>query len=183
MTDHYRDRHHNYHTAVFANCTASTPKLRTVVIRHIDFDTNQIQFHTDIRSPKCSEIQSSNLAALLFYDTHEKIQLRLSVAASIEHQNAITQNRWQQMSRQSKRCYLSQYPPGHTLSEPMTHLPSQSESSSPTDQMGEHGYQHFAIITCHIKTIDYLQLNSNGHQRALFTWNIDKQVEGKWIAP
>jgi len=61
-----------------------------VVLRKSDRESNLVQYHSDIRSDKIAKLKSNKKAAMLFYDKDEKIQVRLKVECTVNHDNDIT---------------------------------------------------------------------------------------------
>ena len=53
------------------------PQARHVVLRGVDRAGENLEFHTDIGSSKCAELQANPQAQLLFCDPDRAIQLRL----------------------------------------------------------------------------------------------------------
>ena len=53
------------------------PQARHVVLRGVDRAGENLEFHTDIGSSKCAELQANPQAQLLFWDPERAIQLRL----------------------------------------------------------------------------------------------------------
>ena len=94
---------------------------RIVVLRKSDQLNNLLQFHSDIRSEKIPKLKNNKNASMLFYDKEEKIQVRLKVECSINHNNAITKKSWSKTQHISRKCYLVDNGPG-TESVSYTHL-------------------------------------------------------------
>ena len=53
-----------------------------------------VQYHSDIRSDKIAKLKANKNAAMLFYDKEEKIQVRLKVECTVNHENDITKESW-----------------------------------------------------------------------------------------
>ena len=62
---------------------------RIVVLRKSDQKNNIVQFHSDIRSDKIEKLKDNSKAAMLFYDKEEKIQVRLKVMCTINHDKTL----------------------------------------------------------------------------------------------
>ena len=71
---------------------------RIVVLRKSDQQNNTVQFHSDIRSDKIEKLKKNSKAAMLFYDKEEKIQVRLKVQCTVNHENDITKESWLKLS-------------------------------------------------------------------------------------
>ena len=91
---------------------------RIVVLRKSDRANNLLQFHTDFRSPKVNILKKNKKASLVFYDKEEKIQLRAKVECEVNNQNSITDESWKKTQHISRRCYLTDSPPGTTSKNP-----------------------------------------------------------------
>ena len=100
---------------------------RIVVLRKSDRENSLLQFHTDFRSPKVDILKKNNKASLLFYDKEEKIQLRVKVECEVNNQNSTTEESWKKTQHISRRCYLTDSPPGTSSDNPTSGMISQLE--------------------------------------------------------
>ena len=91
---------------------------RIVVLRKSDRANNLLQFHTDLRSPKVDILKKNKNASLVFYDKEEKIQLRVKVECEVNNQNSTTEESWKKTQHISRRCYLTDSPPGTASDNP-----------------------------------------------------------------
>ena len=153
---------------------------RIVVLRKSDREKNILQFHTDLRSPKVYILKKNNKASLLFYDKEEKIQLRVKVGCIINNKNSITEKSWKKTKHISRRCYLTDEPPGTTSLDPTSGMISKLEDFDYTMEQSEEGYKNFTVIQCKIKSVEWLYLAAKGHRRAKFDIE-NKQVS--WMVP
>ena len=153
---------------------------RIVVLRKSDRENNLLQFHTDLRSPKVDILKKNNKASLLFYDKDEKIQLRVKVECEINNQNSTTEESWKKTQRISRRCYLTDSPPGTASDNPTSGMISKLEDFDYTMEQSEEGYKNFTVIKCKIKSIEWLYLAAKGHRRAIF--DLEKQKK-YWLVP
>ncbi len=153
---------------------------RIVVLRKSDRANNLIQFHTDLRSPKVDILKKNNKASLVFYDKEEKIQLRVKVECEINNQNPTTEKSWKKTQHISRRCYLTDSPPGTTSENPTSGMISKLEDFDYTMEQSEEGYKNFTVIKCHIKSIEWLYLAAKGHRRAKFNLDTKKNY---WLVP
>ena len=85
---------------------------RTIVLRKSDKLNNLLQYHTDIRSDKIVKLKNNKNASMLFYDKEEKIQIRIKVECTINHNNEITKKSWSKTGHMSRKCYLVDSGPG-----------------------------------------------------------------------
>ena len=153
---------------------------RIVVLRKTDRKNNLLQFHTDLRSPKVKILKNNNKASLLFYDKEEKIQLRVKVNCEINNQNSITEESWKKTQHISRRCYLTDSPPGTISENPTSGMISQLEDFDYTMEQSEDGYKNFTVINCKINSIEWLYLAAKGHRRAKFDF---KNNKNSWLVP
>ena len=153
---------------------------RIVVLRKSDRENSLLQFHTDLRSPKVQIIKKNNKASLLFYDKEEKIQLRVKVECEINNQNSITEESWKKTQHISRRCYLTDSPPGTSSENPTSGMISKLEDFDYTMEQSEEGYKNFTVIKCKIKSIEWLYLAAKGHRRAKFDL---ENAKDEWLVP
>ena len=153
---------------------------RIVVLRKSDRANNLLQFHTDLRSPKVDILKKNNKASLLFYDKEEKIQLRVKVDCKINNQNPTTEESWKKTQHISRRCYLTDSPPGTASENPTSGMISKLEDFDYTMEQSEKGYKNFTVIKCKIKSIEWLYLAAKGHRRARFDLENNKD---HWLVP
>ena len=153
---------------------------RIVVLRKSDRANNLLQFHTDFRSPKVDILKKNNKASLLFYDKEEKIQLRAKVDCEINNQNSTSEESWKKTQHISRRCYLTDSPPGTASENPTSGMISKLEDFDYTMEQSEEGYKNFTVIKCKIKSIEWLYLAAKGHRRAKFDLETKKNT---WLVP
>ena len=153
---------------------------RIIVLRKSDRKNNLLQFHTDFRSPKVEILKKNNKASLLFYDKEEKIQLRVKVNCEINNQNSTTEESWKKTQHISRRCYLTDSPPGTISNNPTSGMISQLEDFDYTMEQSEEGYKNFTVIRCKIISAEWLYLAAKGHRRAKFDFENNKNT---WLVP
>ena len=126
LTDAVTNRGSPFRIPVFMCAHQDEIDGRIVVLRKSDRENNLLQFHTDFRSPKVDILTKNNKASLLFYDKEEKIQLRVKVDCEVSNQNSTTEESWKKTQHISRRCYLTDSPPGTSSDNPTsvsyTHL-------------------------------------------------------------
>ncbi len=153
---------------------------RIVVLRKSDQSNNLVQFHSDIRSDKIPKLKSNKNASMLFYDKEEKIQVRLKVECTINHNNEITKESWSKTGHISRKCYLVENGPGTESPNPTSGLKPELDNFEFTMEQSEEGYKNFTVIQCKIKTIEWLYLAAKGHRRARFEVDNNKEY---WLVP
>ena len=153
---------------------------RIVVLRKSDQSNNLIQFHSDIRSDKIPKLKNNKKASMLFYDKEEKIQVRLKVECTINHDNEITKESWSKTGHISRKCYLVDGGPGTESPTPTSGLKPELDNFEFTMEQSEEGYKNFTVIQCKIKSIEWLYLAAKGHRRARFEIDNNKEY---WLVP
>ena len=153
---------------------------RIVVLRKSDRENSLLQFHTDFRSPKVDILKKNNKASLLFYDKEEKIQLRVKIECEVNNQNSTTKESWKKTQHISRRCYLTDNPPGTNSDNPTSGMISKLEDFDYTMEQSEEGYKNFTVIKCNIKSIEWLYLAAKGHRRAKFDLENNSKA---WLVP
>ena len=152
---------------------------RIVVLRKSDQSNNLLQFHSDIRSDKITKLKNNENASMLFYDKEEKIQLRLKVECTVNHNNEITKESWTKTGHISRKCYLVDNGPGTKSAAPTSGLKPELDNFEFTMEQSEEGYKNFTVIQCKIKSMEWLYLAAKGHRRARF--EIDKNKESRLV--
>ena len=153
---------------------------RIVVIRKSDQSNNLIQYHSDIRSNKIAKLKSNKNASMLFYDKDEKIQVRLKVECTVNHDNEITKESWLKTGHMSRKCYLVDNGPGTESPSPTSGLKPELDNFEFTMEQSEAGYKNFTVIQCRIKSMEWLYLAAKGHRRARFDIENNKE---QWLVP
>ena len=153
---------------------------RIVVLRKSDQKNSLVQFHSDIRSDKIEKLKKNPNAALLFYDKEEKIQVRLKVECTVNHNNNVTKESWSKTQHISRKCYLVDNGPGTESDIPTSGLKPELDNFEFTMEQSEEGYKNFTVIQCKVKSIEWLYLAAKGHRRARFDLETNKDT---WLVP
>ena len=153
---------------------------RIVVLRKSDQSNNLVQYHSDIRSNKIAKLKNNKNASMLFYDKEEKIQVRLKVECTVNHDSEITKESWLKTGHMSRKCYLVDNGPGTESSTPTSGLKPGLDNFEFTMEQSENGYKNFTVIQCKIKSIEWLYLAAKGHRRAKFDLENNKE---HWLVP
>ena len=153
---------------------------RIVVLRKSDQQNSLIQFHSDIRSDKIQKLKKNPNAAMLFYDKEEKIQVRLKVECTVNHNNNVTKESWSKTQHISRKCYLVDNGPGTESDIPTSGLKPELDNFEFTMEQSEEGYKNFTVILCKVKSIEWLYLAAKGHRRARFNLETNKDT---WLVP
>ena len=148
------DRQHPWRTPVLASVDSDgLPRARTVVLRDVCSRSQTLQFFTDSRSPKVSQLKIAPKVQLVFWSPVLQWQLRVSADVQIATSGEDVETAWQQVKLgPARQDYLSPLSPGDEL---------------PKDariKLGEE--HHLAVLTASVNHIDWLSLHPDGHQRA-----------------
>ncbi len=180
LDDAVTNRGSQFRIPVFICGNQSDIDGRIVVLRKSDQSKNLLQFHSDIRSDKIPKLKNNKKASMLFYDKEEKIQVRLKVECTINHDNEITKESWSKTGHISRKCYLVDNGPGTESPTPTSGLKPELDNFEFTMEQSEEGYKNFTVIQCKIKSMEWLYLAAKGHRRARFDIENNKE---KWLVP
>ena len=188
LTNAVKDRSSPFRIPVFICGDQSDFDGRIVVLRKADEANNLIQYHSDIRSDKIRKLKANKNAAMLFYDKEEKIQVRLKVECTVNHENEITKESWSKTQHISRKCYLVDNGPGTESDIPTSGLKPEYDNFDYTKEQSEEGYKNFTVIQCKIKSIEWLYLAAKGHRRARFEFadNLGSEntiTRDYWLVP
>ena len=175
-----KDRGSQFRIPVFICGNQDDFDGRIVVLRKSDQSNNLIQYHSDIRSNKITKLKSNKNASMLFYDKDEKIQVRLKVECTVNHDNEITKESWLKTGHMSRKCYLVDNGPGTESSYPTSGLKPELDNFEFTMEQSEAGYKNFTVIQCKIQNMEWLYLAAKGHRRAKFDLENNKE---HWLVP
>ena len=183
LTRGVKDRKHTFHTPVFCNIdNENNIQSRVVVLRQFDSPNMVLNFHTDFRSPKILGLQQNNNSLLVFYDHKLKIQLRIKTTSTINNQNKVTQEMWDQTKLFSRKCYLTKKAPSSSTNLPEDGIDESLGGREPTLEESERGYKNFTVVQNQIQQIDWLYLAASGHRRLKII--LEKQIPSfQWIIP
>ena len=170
------------HQGYIATVNKDYPSIRTVVLRHVNKETNSISFHTDIRSNKVNELKDNEMISMLFYDHGKKIQIKVSGIAEINHKNDKAKKAWDNSRSFSKKCYVVEKAPGTPSDEPTSGYLPEHENELPDDDLLQNGYNNFTLVEIQIHSIEWLYLHRQGHRRALFT-STNGSLNKEWLTP
>ena len=175
-----KDRSSQFRIPVFICGSQDDFDGRIVVLRKSDQSNNLIQYHSDIRSNKIVKLKNNKNASMLFYDKDEKIQVRLKVECTVNHDNEITKESWLKTGHMSRKCYLVDNGPGTESPSPTSGLKPELDNFEFTMEQSEDGYKNFTVIRCKIKSMEWLYLAAKGHRRARFDLENNKE---HWLVP
>ncbi|MBX7102459.1 MAG: pyridoxamine 5'-phosphate oxidase family protein [Gemmataceae bacterium] len=161
--------HHSCHMAVAATVGLDGgPKARIIVIRQFLSESRRIEFHTDVRSPKVTELRRDPRIALNFYDAESRSQMRLAARATINAGNDRARESWQLVPAVNRALFMSPFQPSGELTEGVV-----LDDMPIPDQTDESGFAHFAAVVCEFDEVDVLWLRAEGHLRSRLAWSPD----------
>ena len=180
LDDAIKDRSSPFRIPVFICGNQDNFDGRIVVLRKSDRSNNLIQYHSDIRSDKIAKLKNNKNASMLFYDKEEKIQVRLKIVCTVNHDNDITKESWLKTGHMSRKCYLVDNGPGTESETPTSGLKPELDNFEFTMEQSDAGYKNFTVIQCEVKSIEWLYLAAKGHRRAKFDLENNKE---HWLVP
>lgn len=173
---------HPWRLPVLGTATLSACHLRIVTLRRVEREAFTLSCHTDVRSIKVAEIRRQPRIEWLFYDSQERVQVRVAGDASLHTDDAVADGLWAGADRESRRLYLAPNPPGIPVDRPDANQPKNLVGREPTLEESDAGRVHFAVVRCQAMLVDWLWLNPAGHVRAEFRRS-DNGWQGTWITP
>ena len=162
---------HPFRNVVLSTLNQESARSRWVVFRKLTQE-NHFLIYTDARSEKVAELKENQNCSLLFYHNRQGLQIRLNGRAQIHHDNEWTRKYWPGVQGSAIKSYTSLSAPGspiHTIEE------GYHWTETPSDQ-------YFNIIEFSPNEIDVLQLDRDGHIRAVFQ-NVEDTWKGTFVAP
>lgn len=153
------------------------PDSRIVVLRRFDPDARVLVFHTDVRSPKVTDLRRDPRCGFLFYEPDDRLQLRLRTTATLHHGDDFAYSEFAALPPHNKATYAGTTAPG--TDEP-TDAPFDYPPKPPVDEAVAFG--HFVAVACVIERADALELHPTGHRRAVFEW-VNDEVRMKRVGP
>ena len=178
-----KNRKNPYHTPVFSSIAKNNiTESRVVVLRKFEDKNLILNFHTDFRSPKITNLKKNFNTSFLFYDQKIKIQLRIKTQSTINNQNSISKEAWDLTKLSSRKCYLTKKNPSSYTTIPEDGISSHLIGIDPTKDETEIGYKNFTVVENKILNIDWLYLKSSGHRRLNISFNNNKP-HFDWVIP
>ena len=148
------DPPHEWRVAVLATVDDGHPDARNIVLREVEANERRLVFYTDARSPKVRQIEAAPHGTLILWSATLAWQLRMQVRLAVQTSGLAVSSRWARLQTTVGAAdYLAARAPGSPLDAPLADLGTRS---------------HFAMITALVETIDWLELDAQGHRRAQF---------------
>ena len=179
-------KNHPWNKAVVSTVSEQWPfsEARTVILRNFEAHAFSLDFHSDWRAPKITQLRQNTALVWLFYDENEKEQLRIAARAEIHHNNDKALAAWRLLHPGSKKIYCSNYPPGSILKEGTPVVPQKIQSRRLSDDEVAFGFRNFCRVVTRAETIDWLKIANTGEQyRMKFQRNGSGRFTGVQVAP
>ena len=171
------NRNSSFHTPTLASIAGNGyPSVRTMVLRGVNIPKRFIEFHTDRRSPKYTELSKYPESSVHFYDPSSKTQITLRTTATLHYDDSLSAKAWASSKPSSKLCYTTANGPGANVDAPPV-------APSNADAIETSGYDNFCLVQADIQKLEWLRLFAAGHRRAIFTWPDQGKEKAEWIAP
>ena len=178
-----KDRKHNFHTPVFCNVNdGGVVESRVVVLRKFDPVKLKLNFHTDFRSPKVTNLKTNNNSLFVFYDHKLKVQMRIKTTSILNNQNEIAKEMWDKTRLLSRKCYLTEKDPSSFIPSPDDGIPKHLMGKEPDFEESEKGFKNFTVVENKVNEIDWLYLEISGHRRLKLIFKNEKP-EYQWLIP
>jgi pyridoxamine 5'-phosphate oxidase len=166
---------HPLHIISLATLAADgAPRLRGVVLRAFLPSERLLLIHADQRSAKIGEIGHDPRCAILGYDPHARLQLRLEGTAGVHHQDAAARAAWEQASPGSRQIYRITPDSGRMVAD--------EAAIDPYGLAEAEAFQNFALIRFTVRLADILFLGKDRHRRVHVLWQ-DGAMRSTWIVP
>ena len=170
-----------FKTMTIATGTQRGADVRMVVLRGVDKARKYVWFYTDSRAEKVLQLEACPIAALLFWDSEQQLQLRLSIETRLHTDDYIADEHWKKLAVSSRKAYLSGPVPGSEQPQPYPGFPEQLANRLPSAEESEAGRKNFAVIECRVLAMEYLHLSRSGQTRARFQYEPESRMV--WLAP
>ena len=174
LTTAVSDAKNDFHQFVLGSNNNGDTELRTVVLRKWSLKRQSILFHTDIRSPKITQLKSCPTFSILFYSKKERLQLRFKASTHIHYQDKVSEYCLNKTTESQKKCCQFSLAPSSEIKDNTKEVYAARTKSKKID------IQHdFSAIVCNFYELDVLFLNHKGQQRLLYKWNKQGQIQTK----
>jgi pyridoxamine 5'-phosphate oxidase len=166
-----RDRLTGFHalsvSSVELTAAGPVPRSRTMILRDANQQTRTLQFNTDQRSPKFSQISRTPTLCITHYDASQKIELRMLATGTFHLGSEIAERAWNKMHGMSRFCYRSPRVPGEPVASPSEYLQPDSNLVQINDPVAR---GNFCVLVAKVHELEWIYLDSRGNRRARMTW-------------
>lgn len=147
---------------------------RMVVVRAVEPDRRLVEFHTDVRSPKISELRADPRATLLVWDPADRLQVRAEGRVALFGAGSdLARARFEVLSEGARATYGTAAPAGSALERPDALRAACSADAA---------FENFVVARVTVERIDWLRLTDEGQRRAEIVYGRLGATQ-RWIAP
>jgi pyridoxine/pyridoxamine 5'-phosphate oxidase len=159
------DPQHGWRRLVLATRAGDAADARTLVLRELDAEQRTLLFYTDARSAKVLQIAHRPSGTLVAWCAALSWQLRMRARLEVQAEGLAVSSRWARLAlTPSAQDYLAPAAPGTPIEASFVPLPA--------------GRTHFALLSAHIESVDWLELGERVHRRASFD-----AAGARWLVP
>ncbi len=154
------------HPTFVTSSAVGFPNARTLVMRRLDRKNYQIEFHTDTASSKMTVLEENPRAVIHIW--LPKVQLQIQMCVDVEVKvGDITIPNWRNIPTNSRVAYGTIPSPGTVIESPLAYnyVPNQ---------------KRFAVLICHIQSIQLLLL---GSKHICANYKKTTNWQGEWLSP
>ena len=170
-----RDKTHAWRTPVLATIKGDMADARTVVLRGVDPSRRALTIYTDQRAGKVTQLLHKPRGTLVMWSPQLGWQLRCRVRLALEVSGLGVDSTWARLRlTPAAQDYLSPLAPG----APLAGQDVGGDSVADAELPARTAHSHFAVIDASVEAVDWLELNAEGHRRALFD-----EHGARWIQP
>ena len=187
LEDSVVDRRNGFRKPVFATLSPNAGcAVRTVVLRAVDRKRRCVRFYTDLRSPKVAQIRNDPRAALVFQDSVRQVELRAEAVVSLHRDDSLAERCWTTLPASRRHEFAGTMPPGSPAGAGELSLLTETHTGLAPDGgngVDGSGWPNFAVADCRIGRLDWVENDSAGHRRAVFTWDRRGELKAGWLVP
>jgi len=154
---------------ILSTVSGGFPNSRFVVLRKFVTKNQDLMIYTDIRSNKISEIKLNPFVSVLAYDKQKKCQIKLKGEIDIHHKDQLAHQHWEVLTA-GHDSYNTEVKPGAKVD-------SLEEAHKMKSELDD---ENFVVLVLKVSQAEILQLNGQGHIRALFDFEKD---EASYLVP
>ncbi len=186
-----RSANHPLRLGILATLSAHGVSQRTLVLRACDQGVRTIASYTDVRSPKVREINAESRVSWLFFDSIDKVQIRVEGQARVQIDGDDVDAGWSMVPTGDKLNYIGVLPPGTAVNAATSNLPhaiKEGHANGFDDERDagllEAGRKNFGVLVTTVNQIDWLWLKDGGHVRCRFKFDeAIQELQGTWLTP
>lgn len=176
-----KDPYNPLHLSILANVGQHGCHMRAVLLHEVWPTERTLICYSQLRSSKIEEIQKDPRIKWLFYHPQQHIQIQLAGTATVHSDDTLAAQQWAALPPPERIFYLYEKRLATPSPEPISGLPDYLLDRSPTMEESEAGRKNFAVISCKVNFVDWLQVRQKGgNLRAQFVWQAE-QLKATWV--